>query len=85
MVTFDAPVIKHYQIDTHDPTLTYANSISNKFSQTPRLSQNVKHISKNKLTGGYRKRSSNTRPMTENVEFFPESLFVTDPPSTPRG
>ena len=72
------------KIDTNDPTLRYANSMSNKFSQTPRLSQNVKHISKNKVTGGNRKRLSRSRAEKQNVEFFPEFLFVTDPPSTPR-
>ena len=56
---------------THEPTLVPTNSMSNKFSQASRPFQNVKHISKNKLTGGYRKRSSGPRAIKQNVKFFP--------------
>ena len=75
--------LTNHQIDTHDRPWSQKNLVSNKFSQTPRPNQNVKHIPKNKLTGGYRKRLSGFRAAKQNVEFFPEFLFVTCPPSTP--
>ncbi len=53
-------------------------------SQTPRPNQNIKHISKNKLTGGYRKRFLGSRDIADKPNCFPDFLFVTDPPSTPR-
>ena len=68
----------------HEPTLTGANSMSNKFSQTPRANHNHQHISKNKLTGGYRKRSSGSRAIKQNVDFFPDFLFAILTASTPR-
>ena len=67
-----------------EPTLRYANSTLNKFSQTPRPNQNHKHISKNKLTSGYRKRPLESRTVKQNVEFFPDFLFVICAASTPR-
>ena len=68
----------------HEPTLMHTNSMSNKFSQTPRANQNHHHISKNKLTSGYRTRSSRSRAIKQNVNFFPGFPFVILTASTPR-
>ena len=68
----------------HEPTLTGANSTSNKFSQTPRANHNHQHISKNKLTSGYRKRLSGSRAIKQNVKKIPDFLFVILAASTPR-
>ena len=68
----------------HELTLAGTNSMSNKFSQTPRANQNHQHISKNKLTSGYRKRLSGSRAIKQDVIFFPGFLFVILTASTPR-
>ena len=57
----------------HEPTLSYNNSVPNNFSKTPRANQNHQHISKNKLTGGYRKRLSGFRAGSQNVTKMPEN------------
>ena len=69
----------------HELTLNPTNSISNKFSGAPGGYQKHQHISKNKLTGGYRKRLSGSRAVITNVEFFPGFLFVKLTASTPPG
>ena len=55
------------------PTLPYANRVSNKFSWTPGVNCQHQHITKNKLTGGYRKRLSGSREIHENAKLFPEN------------
>ena len=54
------------KIDIHHPTLVLKNSMSNQFSQTPGLNQNLPCIPKLKLTGGYRKRLSGSRAINQN-------------------
>ena len=66
------------------PTLTGANWISKKFSWNSGAIRRHKHIMKNKLTGGYRKRLSGSRAINGNVIFFPDFLFVTGSASRPR-
>ena len=62
-------VCKPCKFCAHEPILSGANSMSNKCSQTPRANHNHQYISKSKLTGGYRKRSSGSRAIKQNVNF----------------
>ena len=54
------------------PTLVPKNLVSNKFSWTKRAICKHKHIMKNKLTSGYRKRLSGSRADKQNVKNFPD-------------
>merc|ERR1712159_625062 len=59
------------------PTVPPQNWTSNKFSQTHRAIPDHKHITKNKLTGGYRKRPPGSRDIDQNV-FSRNLLFVAE-------
>ena len=84
------PKFRHFMISppcefcAQQPTLPSQNLTSNKFSWTKRAICHHKHIMKNKLTGGYRKRLSGSRAINENVKIFPDFLFVTGSASRPR-
>ena len=83
-VTLGQETSRHHEHHPPTSTLDFANSMSNKFSQTSRANPNHHHISKNKLTGGYRKRLSGSRAIRQNVKFFPDFLFVILVASAPR-
>ena len=57
--------------------------MTNKFSWTKRAICKHKHIMKNTLTSGYRKRLSGSRAINENVKTLPGFLFVTGSASRP--
>ena len=70
--------------DHYKRPIMHTNSISKIFSWNSGAIRRHKHIMKNKLTGGYRKRLSGSRAINENVKFFPDFLFVTGSASRPR-